>query len=221
MRNRQRIFLSIILFICCRSNAQTVCVKYDVFGLLWIENKVIRPSVEVAFHKHFSAALSFEKGQFETGYYSTNDLKPFKVCHTSGWGLMPELRYYLWTTYTDAPVGIFIGSFFRFRKQTEYYYGPDVTINQSVPVTDINISTNGTSNHVGIMFGQKFNFYSIFIFEYVLGFGGGRNKWTVPNERYKIPENIAGIRRTEFSLRAEISVGVVFPKPVLKKVDSM
>jgi hypothetical protein len=199
--------------------SQYLTTKIDLFGLLSPKLRVIRPSVEFAFSKHFSAGIVYENGKYNYGTFESTHVPEREVYNITGWGIMPELRYYPFTRKRSAPFGFFIGTHFRYRQLVEKYTGIDVLANpgSSVQYIYTNFNTKATAYNYGVHFGYKANIH-IFSFETLLGFGGAKGQWETPNDRDHLDETF----RTDLSdfgqsLRLEISLGITLPKVKAKQ----
>jgi len=175
------------------------------------ELPIIKPSLEVNVLKNITAGLYFEKAKYANGTESTGFGGSGKeIYKLTGWGIMPEVRFYPFTKKRTAPYGFFGGLYIRYRKLTERFDGvPD---NSGFGNHKIHIETSATAFNNGIAIGYKF-IYDVLLAEATVGYGAAWGTWENPDERKEIPK----FYKTELSgfenaLRFEISVGLVFPK---------
>jgi hypothetical protein len=213
MKPNVTFFTVLLLFFVTHSYfSQYVSPKIDAVGLLAPNLKVIRPAIEFAFAKHFSAGLVFEKGKYQSGSTQINSSAPVEVHKITGWGLMSELRYYPGTREKRAPLGVFLGAHFRYRNLTEDYTGEDYLLTRQNHKVYANLSTEAIAYNYGVHVGYKAHLY-VFALELLAGFGGANGTWKTPNERERInPDFKADLYGIENAFRFEVSVGFIFPK---------
>lgn len=204
--------LTTIIFQAALSPAQHyVAIKADIAGAIHSLH-IFRPSLEVCVTHRISALVSLEKGKYSEGYKYENGSEQ-QIYKLSGWGIMPEVRYYI-LSHPHSPAGFFVGAFMRCRFVNENYKGEDATFHSnSFPYhKDIKINTKGVFFNEGIDLGYKWA-QRHFVIEVLGGYGIAWRKWETPNERYKIDKFF---KDTEFepiedALRIELSIGLLFP----------
>lgn len=171
--------------------AQYNAFKLDAFGAL---RSRLGISYERSVGRHFSALLTFERARYATG--QTNQQEVYKL---SGYGFIPEVRYYPFTGNKPAPLGLFVGGAFRYAPLKEAY----------VPA---GVQVTGRVMNAGLNAGYKFNHQQALI-EVLAGYGAGQLGGFDPGKRQQIDPffaetPLAGMK--DF-FRFEISVGLVFP----------
>lgn len=128
------------------ANAQYNVVKVDGLSLLFPNPRVFRPSYERSVGRHFSFLATFETGRYDLGEASAGGgMNMITVYEVTGWGIMPEVRYYPFTGGRKvAPVGFFIGLHYRYKFLKEDYneYG-------------IHVTSRGHSHDLGVNAGYK------------------------------------------------------------------
>ncbi len=192
--------LLLFLLFCTFSNAQYNVIKLDVLGAA--TNQYLRPSFEHSF-KNFSAVLTYEAGTYEE-FKSTRNVNYDEVIYDlKSQGIIPELRYYPAHHKNIPPYGFFIGAYYSYKFLEEHYkdYGYDFT-------------TEGNAWNAGISTGYKSSFGKRVIFEVMVGGGFAGGSFDEPNQRSVIDEYYKTDDWSAFyhSLRAEISIGFIFPK---------
>ena len=227
------IVIILISIVCCLSNvfSQTNVFKVDFsyIGFAMIDevtqpdnfisssNKalVFRPSFERSFGKNFSALITFEYGKYESGEIrhintSTNVSQVEEVYTVKGWGIMPEIRYYITSKRRAAPVGFFIGSHYRYRQVTEKF-------SNSKEINDTTISNDGRISDVGFNLGYKFLFSGRIGLDFLVGYGYSSGKWVTETNRDKIDSFFAKqMDGFENRFRLELSLAYFFPKIKIK-----
>jgi hypothetical protein len=216
---RIRMYLSIVrnivilmLLSSASSGQMYYVVKLDVVGLP-SDLRVIRPSIETTITHNITALLYYENGKYATGTTQQGTSgTPHEVYKLTGWGLMPELRYYIFSKNNKAPYGFFAEAFFRFRKVEEKYDGEDkTTYNGSSSQKKIHILTYGTAYNDGVDIGYKWARGNL-IAELLAGYGVAWGKWEEENDRNQIPEFYkVNLSDATNALRYEISIGLIFP----------
>lgn len=190
---RRKFFLFILVnLFAFPSFSQYNVVRADVFGLL-SNLPVVRIAYERSLTKAFSVGLGFEAGKYastSTGSLGGPMIETYKV---TGWGLVPEIRFYPFNSYKPAPAGFFIGSHYRFRSLKE---SSDILQGKEIP--------RGTAYNFGVNAGYKIRI-SQFIMDIVLGYGPSGGKWRNGSGEYTFDH-------FEDRMKIEFSLGFVFPK---------
>lgn len=196
------ILLLFILFCTSKNlNAQFNVVKVDFFGLIYPELTVFRPSYERTLNDKISLLFTFEIGKYSVGKTSSGyGGTGVEVYTIKGFGIMPEIRYYVTNKAKKAPKGFFIGSHLRYRSLIENY------------TDSINIDTHGNEFSIGINSGYKFVMRP-FVIDLLIGYGVGTVVWESPNNRDMIDEFFTENNYMSTNqIRLEISIGFIFPK---------
>jgi hypothetical protein len=172
--------------------AQYTAFKLDGFGAL---QGRLGLSAERSFGRHFSALLTFESARYATG--ERNQQEVYKL---SGYGFIPEVRYYPFTGNKPAPLGWFVGGAFRYASLKEAYAPAGVQL-------------TGRVINAGLNAGYKFNHQQALI-EVLTGYGAGQLSGLDPVRRQQIDPFFAGstLAGMKDFFRFEISVGLVFPQ---------
>ena len=197
MRNFIYLTLCTVFFLLLynKSIGQYNVIKIDGLGAL--TNQIFRPSFERTF-KNFSALISYESGLYENATNKNGD-EFYKI---NGWGIIPEIRYYPAHSNKIPPFGFFIGSYFTHKYISEWYHD-----------NGYEFTTIGREWNWGICTGYKYGGKKISV-EIMYGAGVAGGSFDLPNHRevidplYKADDLNALYR----SMRAEVSVGFVFPK---------
>jgi hypothetical protein len=201
-------------------NVSLTFSQYNVIGLdaLGLFNGYFKASYERSFSKHLSFAINYENAEYASG--TTGSLNSqTKVYSLTGWGIIPEARFYPLTKKKQAPRGFFLGLHYRYRELSENYTGKDFSTMQAslfssptAPSPNLDITTKATASNYGLTIGYKFNAGPI-ILEPLFGFGSGSGKYEQPNERSKIDPFYKDDQAIlEDALRAQIKVGFYFPQ---------
>ena len=179
--------------------AQYHSFSVDAFKGLIHTQRAFKPMYERSLGKNFSGALSFEIGQYSKGgptQSARNDR--YKL---TGFGFMPQFRYYPFTKKRPAPFGFFLGTHLRYRRMDEHYSEVGLKVN-----------TKGNLYDFGANIGYKF-FIGIFNLEILLGKGIMWGNFDAPNSRSDIPDWYRqDIEELTDNCRIELSLGFHFPK---------
>ncbi|HEY9084122.1 MAG TPA: DUF3575 domain-containing protein [Vicingaceae bacterium] len=204
----------LISIVSCLSEvfSQSNAIKLDFLG---IGGPMFRPSFERTFGKNFSALITYEIGKYETGEvkYTSNDVtKTEEVYNVKGWGVMPELRFYIPNKRRTAPTGFFMGIHYRYRQITENFTDSR-SIGEKLILSDTTISNDAIMHDYGFNFGYKLVFGGRIGLDLLAGYGYSFGKWKTETDRNKIDSFFAKqMDGFENRLRLEISLAYFFPK---------
>jgi hypothetical protein len=185
--------------------SQKNVLKLDLFGtfVTSITTKMPMPrlSYERTFKDKFSWQLAMECGKYDRIESGSMSYQTAEVYNVTGWGIMPEFRYYPFTQNKTAPMGWFVSTHYRYFSLLEHYFeGP------------FNIKTKGNVNNFGLNIGFKHG-NNIVVGEYLLGLGLSSGKWNDSNDRAQIPSTIDVEDLRNFAtFRFEINLGIRFPQ---------
>jgi hypothetical protein len=196
-----KIFFTLVFVIYFNDlTAQYNVVKVDVVSLAAFQ--FFHPSFERSFG-NFSAGISYENGIYDKGTVADANGFEEDVYKIKGWGICPEIRYYPFHKIKLPPFGFFFGPYYTYRSAEEHYNDKG-----------LNVKTKVNSWNAGLCTGYKSSFGGRIIFEALVGGGMAGGKFDEPNNRimidpfYKVDDLDAFNR----SIRAEISIGIIFPK---------
>lgn len=216
----------LVSIVCCLSNvfSQTNAIKIDFYGIGEMINKegiIFRPSFEKSFGKNFSVLITYEIGKYESRETrftpsSTNVTQIQEVYTVKGWGIMPELRYYIPNKRRTAPTGFFMGIHYRYRQITENFTDSRSVGNKLI-LSDTTISNDAVMHDYGFNLGYKFLFSSRIGLDLLMGYGYSFGKWKTETDRDKI-KNIFAKQMDGFEnrFRIELSLAYFFPKIKIK-----
>jgi hypothetical protein len=154
---------------------------------------------ERALMSKMSVCVTMETGLY---FYSShtiinvNRTSKLEEMQQSGYSIMPELRFYPFTTKFPAPRGFFLGAFARYYVITESY----------VSKTE-SIENHGSALGGGINLGYKFSMNQAF-FEPLIGYGFGSAQGIGKDVR--IPNDMQNDQVWPLFLRAELRLGFCF-----------
>ena len=171
-------------------------ISINALPLIDPYTSIVQPSFEFSINRSFSVGLSLEIGKFYSSSINDN-----QVADMSGWGFMPQLRYYPFTKNKPAPFGFFIGTHLRYRILEENYY-----------LDNVDISTDARTFDAGGCLGYKILLGPL-NFEFLFGGGFGGGSFNTPNQRDLIrPDFKDDLNSPDDFLRMEINLGFHFPK---------
>ncbi|MBQ21119.1 MAG: hypothetical protein CMD31_10215 [Flavobacteriales bacterium] len=187
-----------------------------MFGLAYNE-VIFRPSFERTFGKNFSTLITYEFGKYETGELehtpsNTEVTRIEEVYNVKGWGIMPEVRFYLPNKRRTAPTGFFMGLHYRYRHITENFIDSK-NVNNRIILSDTTISNDAIMHDYGFNLGYKLVFSGRIGADLLMGYGYSFGKWKTETDRNKIDSFFAKqMDGFENRLRLEISLAYFFPK---------
>jgi len=199
MMNNKSFHLVILLILFSgRLFCQYNVISIDALSIGSRPFSVLRGSYERSLGKNFAVLFGAEKGKYgtiESSGFSTSS----EVAQLTGWGFMPQARFYPFTKKRKSPLGLFIGAHYRYRRLVEEYY-------------PLNLTTKAKAHNYGINFGYKGILKPLPItFELLIGFGGAKGIWDEPNNRDQITGLKSDLTDENNSMRLEISIGFIFP----------
>lgn len=189
------------ILIIIEAHSQQNAIKVDVLGP-FIANARLGISYERSIHKNeiISLQVSLEGGEY-------GPEKVYTESYTASWrGVIPEIRFYPFGKELQDPSGPFIGAAFRYMKFTEsifYYFGREQT-------------NAGKIYNAGLNAGYKARYKRVCI-ELLVGAGTGMIKFDDEEVANYFPSGITDtffIDGEKAFLRAEISIGYVFPRKI-------
>ncbi len=194
-----------------------VAAKIDLVGIAQQQLRVLRLSIESTISPHFTAVLYYENGKYQAGYTSNNtNLYDKEIYTLSGWGIVPEARYYPFIKGKPAPAGFFTGLYFRYRSLNEVYNGEPNGSNGSNK--KVHTDTDAKAYNDGVLIGYKL-LVDVLVLEILAGYGSAWGTWETPNDRTLIPTfNRADLGSSDNAYRVEINFGLIFPP--MKKSSS-
>lgn len=194
------ILLFTTAFISFLTYAQHNELKLELLKPLLLKNYSF--GIQRSLGQSASAALTYETGFLKLGNQNgTKDAYNIK-----GWGITTDLRFY--PGKSTAPLGWFVGPFFRYRSGVESYQEPiDVWVTQSNPLYE----NNYNSSTIGLLGGFEVDFGPRVTLDLVVGFGKENNKFDsnngVGNKSFDFFREGA-----PFGALVGINIGYVFPK---------
>ena len=210
----------LISIVSCLSDvfSQTNAIKIDFLG---IGGPIFRPSFERTFGKNFSTLITYEFGKYETGELehtpsNTEVTRIEEVYNVKGWGIMPEVRYYIPNKRRTAPTGFFLGLHYRYRLITENFIDSK-NVNNRIILSDTTISNDAIMHDYGFNLGYKLVFSGRIGADLLMGYGYSFGKWKTETDRDKIDSFFAKqMDGFENRLRLELSLAYFFPKIKIK-----
>lgn len=179
---------------CSISAAQNNVIKTDLI-------RPLRSQYSLAYERKLGSFLSVQLG-VEAGDYATTSLNGFTDYTLSGFGVIPEVRWYPFNKRRGAPLGFFTGIAFRYASFKEEYYAD--------PFSGAFKDTNeGNVFNYGIDAGYKFRARRIAI-EILGGLSGGTLSNFDEVKSARIPYSHLHEDEKHF-YRIELSVGYLFP----------
>ena len=167
---------------------------------------------EYAFNEKMSAQLGFFIGSVGLGLGASTAEGDVRY---TWFGITPEFRYYAQNAKKDAPRGLYIAPFFRYRNVSFDYsasaYDPD--INSNITATaDITTSVIGG----GVTLGYQFLFGDVFALDMFLGpqFSTASLNTTVTCDNCDGDETLvgetAGLSFSGIGIRGGLAIGIAF-----------
>jgi hypothetical protein len=133
-----------------------------------------------------------------------------KVYRMYGYGIIPHVHYYPFSKNMPAPLGLFIGSAFRFAAMQEEYMLDE-------------IYSRGNSYSLGVCAGYKLRYKQLLV-EALIGYGRGISSGFDEQDRANIDpiylhkgSHAYNLRVMKEFPRLELSIGFVFPKVKVEK----
>jgi len=195
--------LSLVLSMVAITNAQKNVLGFgcSAYGL------VPRISYERAITQRLTFVMGIEKGKYFTGF--SDGLWTYREDNNvKGWGIMPELRFYPFATYKQAPLGFFMGTHYRFRWLTERYF----------PNSN-HFMAEAKAYNYGLNIGYKLN-VDYLTFDFLVGIGKSGGTWKTVYEEYYEPgdfegKDLSGLKNYS---RIEVTIGFLIPNGYLNKI---
>lgn len=182
---------SFLILICCL--ALQTWAQYNVIGVDLAGS--LRGKYSLTIERSFSDKIT-GRILIESGVYKKMSPTPNDKYRMTGFGVIPEVRYYLFSGKRIAPKGLFAGAAVRYARFEESY-------NQ--------ISQNGNIINAGLDLGYKF-IYKHFSVEALFGANVGRISTGDKFAEASVPMFYAAVKDDEKKfLRGEILIGYVFP----------
>lgn len=209
MKLRITLLLSVMTLMSPSVFSQYVNARFDLLGRVIPDIGVSRAALEFAFLRHFSVGFGYETGVYGESRVISNYAPPREIYLMKGTGFTPELRYYPFTRQLRAPVGFFIGAYYRHYALSDHYTGEDQQLTSTFHPVYTDVSSTGKADAYGFMLGVKKSFGYITL-ETLLGIGPMKFEWTNAAGRQKMKPDIRD--NAPINGRLEIAVGIMFPK---------
>ncbi len=184
----KRLVLFFIILFALQSSSKA---QHNVIGIGTNAFSLVpRVTFERSFFNTASAIIGIEGGKYSSSSAgTTSSMEEYR--NIKGFGLMPEIRYYPLSGNRPAPLGLFIGTHFRYRWLKETYIHDSFDEVARAKVYDY-----------GFNFGYKFNSDMLSI-DFLVGIGKPSGT-----------DNFLGSDELDFtnSVRLELNIGFIFPE---------
>ena len=172
--------------------AQKNIIKVDLYGTtIMAFSRLWQPRVsyERVLSKDFSIQLTIEKGKYTYIDGAT------KIYDITGYGIMPEVKFYPFIQKKQAPLGLFFSLDYRYFYFEEHHYKKPYEF-----------TNHGNAHNLGFNVGFKHG--SGFSLEYVAGLGMLFGNWNYLAQKEFVPADELHSLDPQLTLRLEVNVGI-------------